>query len=573
MSHKFYLLACLFLLQTELFAQLTNTNIKDPVIYFQQRTEAFYLAENQNWSELIPLLENLTEQYQLDGDLFYMLGIALYETKDYQKAIPAFMQTLDLGGTIISVPTGSRPSNDIMIKIAKAYALEGDRANALLWLKKGIAARYDEKFHLIGDPAFNTLSEEVEFLDLFGLNGDGDLPREEAWQADLNYLQRRIVEVHYAIEDVLPKAELQALFDDLIASIERLTDEQILVEIMKIMGRLESGHNLIIPTSVEHGALRKLPIDMYQFDDGMFIVDAEAGYEEWIGYKIEKIADTPIGQALLKTDLVNAKDNAMQRLWLGPYFLLMPDVLKGLGIIERTDKVSLTLSDDQGKREELILEPVSWNFRGFPTIPQIKKDDQPLYLSDKNTVFWYRTLPELKASYIQFNSVQDKEEQSLEAFTQEVERQIDQDQSRYLILDLRHNAGGDGSIRKHMLKLLVRFEARYPEGKVFVLMGRGTYSAAQNLLTEISVHTNAVLVGEPSSSKPSFVGEAGWFQLPYSGLLGIVSSQYHKSSAAEDFRHWIAPHLPISLSSSDYFNGYDKAMEAIKELIQLSERP
>jgi hypothetical protein len=79
-------------------------------------------------------------------------------------------------------------------------------------------------------------------------------------------------------------------------------------------------------------------------------------------------------------------------------------------------------------------------------------------------------------------------------------------------------------------------------------------------------------VGEPSGSKPSFIGEAGWFQLPYSDLRGIVASQYHQTTKAEDDRKWIAPHIPVGLSSSDYFNGNDKALNVIMEVIKTSER-
>jgi C-terminal processing protease CtpA/Prc len=214
------------------------------------------------------------------------------------------------------------------------------------------------------------------------------------------------------------------------------------------------------------------------------------------------------------------------------------------------------------------MKPISWNFKGFPITPPLKKESQPLYLSKMDSLFWYESIMENQTIYIQFNSVQDKSDQSLKDFTIEIQSQIAQKKPQFLVLDLRHNSGGNGAIRNHMLKLLVKFEATNPRGKVFVLMGRGTYSAAQNLLTEISTQTDAILVGEPSSSKPSFIGEAGWFQLPYSGLIGIVASQYHKSSEAEDFREWIAPHIPINLSSIDYFAGNDKAMDVIMEVIK-----
>lgn len=553
------------------YAQSTEDNIKSPIEYFNKRNIALSLAQSQNWLELTPIAENLTQHYQKDGDLLYILGLSYYETKHYQKAITALKQTLDLGGTILVVPTGSRPSNDIMIKIAKAYGFDGDKENAILWLKKGFASRYDEKFYLKEDPAFNAFHKDEDFQQLFGMGNQVDITRTEAWTGDLNYLQKRIIEVHYDLDDVMTEEEFNTIFVELKASIDELSDEQILVEIMKIIGRLGTGHNLIIPTSSKVGALKRLPIQIYQFTDGMYIVDAEEGFEKWIGFKVEKIGDTSIEDALEKTNLVNARDNDMQTLWLGPYFLRMPDVLKGLGIIENEKQVTISVSDSKGKSQELTMEPMSWNFTGFPITPPLKKESQPLYLSKMDNIFWYESILENQAIYIKFNSVQDKNDQSLKDFTLEIQNQIDQKKPQFLVLDLRHNYGGNGAIRNHMLKLLVKFEANNPEGKIFVLMGRATYSAAQNLLTEISTQTNAILVGEPSSSKPTFVGEAGWFQLPYSGLIGITASQFHKSSEAEDFRKWIAPHIPVSLSSTDYFSGNDKALDIIKDVINTSE--
>ena len=185
--------------------------------------------------------------------------------------------------------------------------------------------------------------------------------------------------------------------------------------------------------------------------------------------------------------------------------------------------------------------------------------------------FWSKALPEQNAMYVQFNLVAQKKELTLMDFNLKLREDIKQSNSQNLIFDLRFNSGGDGSLYPPMLKTLIEFEIKNPEGKIFVLIGRGTFSAAQNLLSEITKFTNAILVGEPSGSKPSFIGESGWFKLPFSGLMGIVASQYHQPSKAEDFRKWIAPHIPVNLSSTDYFNGNDKALNVIMEVIKTSD--
>lgn len=560
-----------FLTISTAFSQARNIHEENPIEYFNKRTEALSLAKNQKWQELIPIVENLTQQYQKDGDLFYIIGLAYYETKQYQKAITALKNTLDLGGTNLSgIPTGSRPSNDIMIKIAKAYALNGDKSSAMLWLQKGFAARYDEKPFLKDDPAFKAFKQDEDYLSLFGNDTQEEITREEAWAKDLDYLEKRTLELHYNLHRTLAETDFTKSFLELKSSIDSLSDEQIIVELMRIFGGLGNGHNLILATSPKVGALKKLPVQFYQFNDGVFIIEADENFEQWIGYKVESIENTPVEEVLQKTNAVNARDNDMQTLWWGPYYMGLPDVLESLGIIKKASQVTITLSDKKGKSQKVAMNPISWNFDTL-NIPKLKIEPQPLFLSKMDDPYWFKLLPEYSTIYIQFNVVTQKEEKSIEDFNMEIRTQIDQNKTGNLILDLRHNHGGDGSLLPPMLKTIMNFEFKNPNGKIFVIMGRGTFSAGQNLLTDITSFTNAILVGEPSGSKPNHIGDAGWFQLPYSGLKGIVSTQFHQTSTAEDFRNWIAPHIPVTLSSTDYFEGNDRALDTIFEVIKTTE--
>jgi len=371
-----------FLNSYNALSQVKKSSIENTIEYFNKRTEVIGLAKSENWQALIPILESLTQQYQNDGDLFYLLGLSYYQTEQYQYAVTALKRTLDCGGTVLSgIPTGSSPSNDIMVKIAKAYAQAGDKENAMLWLRKGVASRYDEKPFVKGDSAFLAFNEDSDFQMLYGNNGQENVTRNEAWAIDIDYFEKRIIELHYSPYHAISKTDFAQSFIDLRARIASLSDEQIVVELMKILGGMGNGHNLIIPTSPEMGALKKLPVQFYQFNEGLFIVDAEDDLKQWIGYKVEMIENTPIEEALQKTNVVNARDNDMQTLWLGPYYLGLPDVLEGLGIIKNTKQVVITLSDAKGKFNKLILNPVAWIFSEFPEIPKLKIDPQPLFLS------------------------------------------------------------------------------------------------------------------------------------------------------------------------------------------------
>lgn len=551
------------------FAQKISHDVTSPATYFQQRLEAIELTKNSKWEESAVILKGLLEQYQNDPDLYYLMGICAYETGNFQEAISFFNKTLEYGGASLKgIPTGSTPSNDIMVKIAKAYGSLGDKDKAILWLKKAFEARYDEKPFLMGSPEFEAFKEDKELLALFGISSQKDMSRREAWEGDLSYLESRIGQMNYPLQYGADRAGITKSIAMVKANISTLSDEEVIVEIMKIIGSLGNGHNLIIPTTTKYGALKKLPIQLYQFRDGMFIVDANDDYKEWIGYEVEYIGGMAIEDVLIKSNEVNSRDNDMQTLWLGPYYMTLPDVLKSLGIIERADKVSLSLKNPQGSTKNIDVAPEDWSFTGFPKLPKLKGDKQPVFLSQMDTPYWSTLLSAQQVMYIQFNAVANKEDQSLEMFCEEWYAQSQEQNVNNMILDIRHNHGGDGSILSPMHQTIRKFKAVNPDGKLFVLAGRETFSAAQNLLTELTKYADPIIVGEPSGSSPNHIGEAGWVRLPNCGLMVIISTQLHQTSSAEDHRKWIAPHVPVSLSSTDYFSGKDSALEEIIKVIE-----
>ena len=59
----------------------------------------------------------------------------------------------------------------------------------------------------------------------------------------------------------------------------------------------------------------------------------------------------------------------------------LPDVLAGLGIIDNNNRVKLILKDTKGRSQKVIMTPITWNFNGFPKMPQLKNEAQPIYLS------------------------------------------------------------------------------------------------------------------------------------------------------------------------------------------------
>jgi C-terminal processing protease CtpA/Prc len=191
----------------------------------------------------------------------------------------------------------------------------------------------------------------------------------------------------------------------------------------------------------------------------------------------------------------------------------------------------------------------------------------PLHLSRPDQVYWSAILEDSDALYVQVNGLFDAQKEDFDSFVRRIRAELASPDVHHLILDVRHNNGGRDAYATLLLRTLVHFDMEPNKGNLYVLIGRNTYSAAQILITKLEELTDAVFVGEPSGSRPNFIGRTGNFTLPYSGLSGYISSAYSQNSSPEDHRIWIAPDIPVGLTSQQYFSGKDPALQAIRDLL------
>ena len=548
----------------------TEIKVANPVLYYANRVKAIELAKNQNWQEAKPLLQTLTTEFKDDGDTWFALGLTYLGLEQWQEAIEALENALALGTRLFGMPGGGANPNDMMIRLAEAYGQMSDEERAIYWINQALNARWDDRPKLAGtsffqqgkNPNFKAFEASEAFQRAAGSYLPNELSRDEGWRYDLHYLAGEIERLHVHPYHATSAEAFEQKVNDINRHIPELSDKQVVFAFMQLLGTLGNGHNFIVPAFGEKGSFNQLPMQFYWFSDGLFVVNASEPYRKWIGHKVEQVGDMSTLKALELIKTVNPRDNEMQQRWLAPYYISLPSVLEGLGIVDKADAVSLTLSDSRGARHLVNPEIKPMSFAGFPKLPGLSTGDSPLYLRNNNDNYWFKKLPK-QLLYVQFNDVVDKESQSLKQFSEQIQQLLIEGEVADMVLDLRHNSGGDGSLNAPMVATTVLFKALRPKGKLFILIGRNTFSAAHNLVMSITELTDAVLVGEPSGSRPNAISEAGWFNLPYSKQTGLISSQFHQYGAPEDHRIWIAPHVPVSLSSEQYFKGEDPVMTAI----------
>jgi hypothetical protein len=158
--------------------------------------------------------------------------------------------------------------------------------------------------------------------------------------------------------------------------------------------------------------------------------------------------------------------------------------------------------------------------------------------------------------------VRDEPTESLAQFTDRLFRFIDDHEVEKLIVDIRWNGGGNTFLEMPLFHRLLGSKINQ-RGALFVIIGRGTFSAAQNLANLIDRHTEAIFVGEPTGSSPSFIGETVFFTLPWSKTEANVSDLLWQEAWAMDYRTWLAPTLYTPPTFAAFRANRDPALEAI----------
>ena len=140
---------------------------------------------------------------------------------------------------------------------------------------------------------------------------------------------------------------------------------------------------------------------------------------------------------------------------------------------------------------------------------------------------------------------------------------VEQPAIEALVLDLRHNGGGDTFTNVPLLEGIIRCNKLQNRGSLFLIIGRRTFSAAQNTTSDLERRTQAILVGEPTGSNPNFIGESIAIPLPHSGWVVSLSDLWWQHSMAMDYRVWTHPQLYAPPTAAAFREHRDVAMEAI----------
>ena len=394
------------------------------------------------------------------------------------------------------------------------------------------------------------------------------------WQADLRYLQHTVHKDYSQLFHKITSDDFDAAVEKLYQRIPTLAKHEIVVGLAEIVSLFGYGHTALWLTSwrYNHGVdFHQMPYNLYHFTDGTYVQGVHKDYADALGAKVIRIGATPVADALAAVKPVFSAENDQFFKAHGLHYLGVPEILHAKEVIEDVAAVTLTLEKEGREFTVDFAARKTDQFPGYYGIIQAgeewldarQTEPTPLWLKHLDKKYFYEYLGEEKTVYVRQSEIQDDDEQNIPAFYAEVFDFIEANEVEKMVLDVRLNSGGNNYKNKPIITGIIESEKINQPGKFYVVLGRRTFSACQNLVNELENYTEAIFVGEPTGENVNFFGDTRTVTLPNSKLPVRLSYLWWQDKDPRDDRPWTPPHVAVDLSFQDYTSNHDPVMEAI----------
>lgn len=375
----------------------------------------------------------------------------------------------------------------------------------------------------------------------------------EQWRQDLQYLAKELPRRHKNAFHTVSKDQLERAVAAFDAAIPSLEEHEILVGLRRIVAMIDDAHTALAPPENFH----RYPLTLYRFGDDVRVVRTTSNYKLALGARVVGVGSLSIAEATAKVDTLIPHENDQFVRYSDVSLMPFAEVLQALGIVRDLQHAQWTFENANGERFSLQLEAIPQDAK-VDWLSTLK--DVPLYRQRLNELMWFTPLPDSQTVYLNLKVYPDAG--TFKRVAEDFWNQVDGSKPKRLVIDVRQSAGGDFTkFRTYLLKELKKRTVFHRQGSLYVIIGRGTISAAMMNSIELRKELNAILVGEPTGSKPNSYSENDHMTLPNSRLQVSYSTRYYKLQDQDTPS--LMPDKLIEPSWETYPLGRDTVMEWI----------
>jgi hypothetical protein len=338
--------------------------------------------------------------------------------------------------------------------------------------------------------------------------------------------------------------------------------DEMLVDLMSLPALFHDGHTYVHPLQPAFKS-EYFPLQGYWFDDGYYIVRAASRYKELVGTKVVAINGVPIDSLFQKITGISGAENEWNAKLKFDHFVFCGNVLHGLRVLNSSDRALITVVDSEQKTIQVKLssEPFfAWFFWALKPIDAHDLSPAKLNLRKPNYFLQYDSAKRMVL--IPIHAIQNQKGYSFTQLARDLDQLINSTSPSKVVLDLRNNLGGNNELYTPLIDVLQRHKATV---KIFVFVGRKTFSAGVNFVSSLDERLDITLVGEPTGAGPNHYGDARHILLPETGLSLLISTRKWQFSPGDSSKYY-DPEIRVKYFYSDYKRNRDVCLQALNNL-------
>lgn len=396
--------------------------------------------------------------------------------------------------------------------------------------------------------------------------------RVQNWTEDIDYLYENLPKVHKNLYHSIKKEDFDKEILSLKNDVPKLKDYEIKCRLAQIVASVGDAH-----TSLNLGFNNSsmYPVELQWFNQDLRVVATDKEHKDLLGKKLISINNLPIDEIMKKVDSLISHENDQWLKVMNVRYAMMPDVLKLLGV-STENSIQISLSDDNNSISKIELNPGDLTSENAVRIID-EMPVKPLRLQyDVNNLserlYWYKYLPNDKILYFQYNQCIDRSVAKgygyrdyntypdFNEFSDGLLKAINDNDINKFVVDLRFNTGGASSLMTQLVSKLAKIDKL--NGKIYVMIGRETFSSGVFAAVDFMNQTKAIFYGEPSGGNVNGYGDIKNLVLPNSRLEISYSTKYFDLS--DKFKENFIPDIMVDQTFNDYKQGIDDVYKAIK---------
>ncbi|MFN0257056.1 S41 family peptidase [Pedobacter ureilyticus] len=366
---------------------------------------------------------------------------------------------------------------------------------------------------------------------------------------DLEYLKDSLPSNHKNLFAKISREDFVKQINKIETQANDLDYDRFSTELLKLIVAIGDEHTRVWPNYD-----RFLPIKLSSFKEGYFVTQIDTSLSKLLLTQLVAINNKPITEVVNQFEAVVLSENTSFFDVNLMQVINKPAILKGLGIITNINEVPLTFKTTDGKEETINLKSIGPKNNLKP----VKPTQYSTLLSYKqNKNYWFEYNAENETLYFKYAKCQEDTSYPFVKFNSDLFKEIGEKNPKKLIIDLRDNSGGNSAILNPFFEELASSYIN-KKGKLFVLIGKTTFSSALMNAVRFKRYTKAQLVGQPTSGNINHYGEVRGFDLPKTKISISYSTKYW-----ENWKGKKGPLLPdqnIAYSIESFRNSKDEAL-------------